>query len=125
MLYTICATDKKHLAKPCAIIEAFSLYEAQNTIKKLRKSGDLLYVPIGSHLTVRKTSKRENKAFIEFLTKPGALSSIDPDGARRSQDRHKIFNQKLWRGEVNFIDDEDQTKDDVETIEVPSNDFIF
>lgn len=100
-LFTICATNREHTARPCAVIEAVSQADAMRRAKQLRQSGDIGFVPEDVHLTARRSSRREARAFHAFM-QPATASEgpplTDPGYTHRSQRRLLAFFQKLWLG---------------------------
>ncbi len=97
--YTICATDKLHAMRPCAIIDATGLQAAQQEGEKLRKEGVLGFLPENSKLKARLAARREVSAFLEYLRQPTLAPSLPQDTSRprRAKRLEEGFFQRLWR----------------------------
>jgi hypothetical protein len=101
-LYTICATDRTHSARPCAMIAAPSDAAAARTATRMRHAGELGFLPDDAQISVRRASRQEIRALHDFMPVQPDRGPADPDGglARRGRRMRAAFNEKLWRGEI-------------------------
>ena len=99
-LFTLCATTPDVTAKPCAIVEASSVNEALKLGEKMRKNGDLVFLPRVLHMTARRSSRLEITKYTEaMVVKPDDTERVgaDPGYSHRARRRELAFFQRLWR----------------------------
>lgn len=100
-LYALCGTTSGILARPCALVEAASAGEALRAGEKMRRNGDLLFLPAALHMSARRASRREASAYRDhMLVRPEdtILDGRDPGYAQRARRRELAFFQRLWNG---------------------------